>query len=139
MSIALHMSAARLEVAGSIAQTLTRQAESTVTRCALLIERLLGQRQHPQQAFYGYQGVLPLGLEFDIAGLEVACARAPSTERCTRGKYWPVSSILWKPRHAIVHHFYCEFSDFHRANVPPPIALSRLDFFSALCEEPPDF
>jgi len=41
-----------------------------------LVERLLHQRCHPQQAFRSCLGVLQLGRQFGIVRLEAACARA---------------------------------------------------------------
>lgn len=53
-TVAPHISAAHREVAGWNAQTLAAQAESAGPRCALLIQRLPGQRQHPQQTLRIY-------------------------------------------------------------------------------------
>jgi transposase len=41
-----------------------------------LVERLLSQRQHPQQAFRSCLGVLSLGKKYGVGRLEAACARA---------------------------------------------------------------
>lgn len=60
-TIDAHMPPAHREVAGWNAQTLTARAEAVGPRCAVLVERLLGQRNHPQQAFRSCLGVLSLG------------------------------------------------------------------------------
>ncbi|PHV04079.1 hypothetical protein CSQ96_27590 [Janthinobacterium sp. BJB412] len=76
-TVAAHMPPAHREVAGWNAQTLTARAEAGGPRCALLMERLLRQRQHLQQAFRSCLGVLSLGQKYGIGRLEAACARAP--------------------------------------------------------------
>lgn len=75
-TINAHMPAAHREVAGWNAETLTAKAASVGPRCAVLFERLLHQRQHPQQAYRSCLGVLSLGQKYGIARLEAACARA---------------------------------------------------------------
>ena len=90
-TIAAHMPPAHREVAGWNAQTLTARAEAVGPRCAVLVERLLGQRQHPQQAFRSCLGVLSLGQKYGDDRLEAACARAL--------KY---SAVSWKSVQAIL-------------------------------------
>ena len=85
------MPPAHREVAGWNAQTLTARAEAVGPRCAVLVQRLLGQRHHPQQAFRSCLGVLSLGQEYGVARLEAACARAL--------KY---SAVSWKSVRAIL-------------------------------------
>lgn len=64
------------EVAGWSAEKLTSRATAIGPRCTTLVERLLHQRRHPQQAFRSCLGVLRLGQEFGNARLEAACAHA---------------------------------------------------------------
>lgn len=75
-TVATHMSPAHREVPGCDAQTLTARAEAVGPRCTVLVERLLGQRQHLQQAFRSCLGVLLLGQKYCIRRLEATCARA---------------------------------------------------------------
>lgn len=57
-TVASHMPPAHREVAGWNAQTRTARAEIIGPRCAVLVQRLLDQRQHPQQAYRSCLGVL---------------------------------------------------------------------------------
>lgn len=75
-TIDAHMPAAHREVAGWNAETLTSRAAAIGPRCSVLVERLLHQRRHPQQAFRSCLGVLSLGQKYGVARLEAACARA---------------------------------------------------------------
>jgi len=70
------MPAAHREVAGWNADTLTARAVAVGPRCAVLVERLLGQRRHPQQAYRSCLGVLSLGRKYGDERLEAACVRA---------------------------------------------------------------
>ena len=90
-TIAAHMPPAHREVAGWNAQTLTSRGEAVGPRCAVLVERMLGQRHHPQQAFRSCLGVLSLGQKYGVDRLEAACARAL--------KY---SAVSWKSVQAIL-------------------------------------
>ncbi|WP_426175014.1 Mu transposase domain-containing protein [Massilia sp. TWR1-2-2] len=61
-TIAAHIPAALREVAGWNVDTLTARATAAVgPRCAVLVERLLGQRRHPQQAYRRCLDVPSLG------------------------------------------------------------------------------
>jgi transposase len=75
-TIDAHMPAAHREVAGWNAATLTERAAAIGPRCAVLVERLLHQRRHPQQAYRSCLGVLSLGQRYGVERLEAACARA---------------------------------------------------------------
>lgn len=75
-TIDAHMPPAHREVAGWNEDTLTARAGAVGARCAVLVERLLHQRRHPQQAFRSCLGVLSLGQKYGITRLEAACARA---------------------------------------------------------------
>jgi transposase len=90
-TVTAHMPPAHREVAGWNAQTLTARAEAVGPRCALLVERLLGQRHHPQQAYRSCLGVLSLGQKYGIGRLEAACARALKH-----------SAVSWKSVQAIL-------------------------------------
>jgi transposase len=72
----MHMPRTHREVAGWSAEKLTSRATAIGPRCTTLVERLLHQRRHPQQAFRSCLGVLRLGQEFGNARLEAACAHA---------------------------------------------------------------
>jgi transposase len=106
-TIDTHMPAAHREVAGWNADTLTTRAAAVGPRCAVLIERLLHQRRHPQQAFRSCLGVLSLGQKYGIARLEAACARAL--------KY---SAVSWKSVQAILKN---------GLDLDPPAAQLTLD------------
>ncbi len=75
-TIDAHMPEAHREVAGWSAASLTSRAVAIGPRCAVLVERLLHQRRHPQQAFRSCLGVLSLAQRYGVARLEAACARA---------------------------------------------------------------
>jgi transposase len=90
-TVTAHMPPAHREVAGWNAQTLTARAEAVGPRCVLLVERLLGQRHHPQQAYRSCLGVLSLGQKYGIGRLEAACARALKH-----------SAVSWKSVQAIL-------------------------------------
>ncbi len=75
-TIDAHMPEAHREVAGWNADTLTKRALAVGPRCAVLVERMLHQRRHPQQAFRSCLGVLALGQKYGVTRLEAACARA---------------------------------------------------------------
>lgn len=90
-TIDAHMPAAHREVAGWNADTLTSRAVAVGPRCAVLVERLLHQRRHPQQAFRSCLGVLALGQKYGITRLEAACARALKH-----------SAVSWKSVQAIL-------------------------------------
>lgn len=90
-TIETHMPTAHREVAGWNATTLTARAAAIGPRCAVLVERLLHQRRHPQQAYRSCLGVLSLGQQYGVERLEAACARAL--------KY---SAVSWKSVQAIL-------------------------------------
>jgi hypothetical protein len=78
-------------VAGWNADTLSTRAAAVGPRCAVLVERLLGQRRHPQQAYRSCLGVLSLGQKYGLARLEAACVRALKHSAVS---YKSVQSIL---------------------------------------------
>jgi transposase len=88
-----HMPPAHRAVAGVSAETLRRQAASIGPRTEVLIERLLQQRRHPQQAFRSCLGVLRLGQEFGSLRLEAACVRALKH-----------NAVSWKSVQSILKH-----------------------------------
>ena len=71
-----HMPPAHRAVAGVSSESLRGQAAAIGPRTETLIELLLHQRRHPQQAFRSCLGVLQLGRQFGSARLEAACVRA---------------------------------------------------------------
>lgn len=90
-TIDAHMPPAHREVAGWNVGTLSARAAAIGPRCEVLVERLLGQRRHPQQAFRSCLGVLSLGQKYGIERLEAACARALKH-----------SAVSWKSVQAIL-------------------------------------
>lgn len=70
-----------------------------ITRAAIgpctetMVERLLHQRRHPQQAFRSRLGVLQLGRQYGSARLEAACARALEH-----------NAVDWKSLQSILKH-----------------------------------
>ncbi|MFC6522965.1 IS21 family transposase [Undibacterium arcticum] len=92
-TIDAHMPPAHRAVAGVTAETLRSQATAIGPRTEVLIERLLHQRRHPQQAFRSCLGVLRLGQEFGTARLEAACVRALKH-----------NAVSWKSVHSILKH-----------------------------------
>jgi len=75
-TIDAHMPPAHRAMTGVSAESLRNQAAAIGPRTETLIERLLHQRRHPQQAFRSCLGVLQLGRQFGCARLEAACSRA---------------------------------------------------------------
>jgi transposase len=63
-------------VAGITEESLRHQAMAIGPRTEELVDRLLQQRRHPQQAFRSCLGVLRLAQQFGIERLEAACIRA---------------------------------------------------------------
>lgn len=60
-TVASHMPPAHRALAGWNTQTLAARAESVGPSCRVLVERLLGQREHPQGELRSCLGVLSLG------------------------------------------------------------------------------
>jgi transposase len=75
-TIDAHMPPAHRAMAGVNAESLRSQAAAIGPRTETLVERLLHQRRHPQQAFRSCLGVLQLGRQFGSARLEAASAHA---------------------------------------------------------------
>jgi transposase len=87
------MPPAHRAMAGVSAESLRSQAVAVGPRTETLIERLLHQRHHPQQAFRSCLGVLQLGRQFGSARLEAACARALKH-----------NAVSWKSLQSILKH-----------------------------------
>ena len=92
-TIDAHMPPAHRAMAGVNAESLRSQAAAIGARTEALVERLLHQRRHPQQAFRSCLGVLQLGRQYGNARLEAACARAL--------KY---NAVSWKSLQSILKH-----------------------------------
>ena len=75
-TIDAHMPPAHRAMAGINAESLLRQAAAIGPHTETLVERLLHQRRHPQQAFRSCLGVLQLARQFGVVRLEAACVRA---------------------------------------------------------------
>jgi len=61
-------------------QRLVRWAEKTGPQTALVVERILRARPHPQQGFRACLGIMRLGKEYGDERLEAACQRALATK-----------------------------------------------------------
>ncbi len=61
-------------------QRLVRWAEKTGPQTALVVERILRARPHPQQGFRACLGIMRLGKEYGDERLEAACRRALATK-----------------------------------------------------------
>ena len=92
-TIDAHMPPAHRAVAGVSAETLRGQAAAIGPRTEVLVERLLQQRRHPQQAFRSCLGVLRLGQEFGSLRLEAAFVRALKH-----------NAVSWKSVQSILKH-----------------------------------
>ena len=88
-----HMPPAHRAMAGVNAESLRSQAIAVGPCTEILVERLLHQRRHPQQAFRSCLGVLQLGRQFGNARLEAACARALKH-----------NAVSWKSLQSILKH-----------------------------------
>ena len=88
-----HMPPAHRAMAGVSAESLRSLAAAIGPRTETLVERLLHQRRHPQQAFRSCLGVLQLGRQFGSARLEAACARALKH-----------NAVSWKSLQSILKH-----------------------------------
>jgi transposase len=74
-TIDAHMPPSHRAVAGITEESLRHQAMAIGPRTEELVDRLLQQRRHPQQAFRSCLGVLRLAQQFGIERLEAACIR----------------------------------------------------------------
>lgn len=86
-----HMPKAHQRHAGMTPQTLVAQAARVGYHTALLVERLMRDRPHPEQGFRSALGVLSLLRRFGSERLEAACKRALE---CETVRYKSVQSIL---------------------------------------------
>ena len=92
-TIDAHMPPTHRAMAGVSAESLRSQAAAIGARTETLVERLLHQRRHPQQAFRSCLGVLQLGRQFGTQRLEAACARALKH-----------NAVSWKSLQSILKH-----------------------------------
>jgi len=92
-TIDAHMPPAHRAMAGVSAESLRSQAAGIGVHTETLVERLLHQRRHPQQAFRSCLGVLQLGRQFGAVRLEAACARALQH-----------NALSWKSLQSILKH-----------------------------------
>ncbi len=86
-----HMPKAHQRHAGMTPAKLIGRAESIGPNTAILVERLMRNRPHPEQGYRSALGVLSLKRRYETARLEAACARALTINAIT---YSSVTSIL---------------------------------------------
>ncbi|SNY89891.1 Transposase [Cohaesibacter sp. ES.047] len=90
-TITQHMPKAHQRHAGMTPQTLVAQAARIGYHTALLVERLMRDRPHPEQGFRSALGGVSLQRRFGTDRLEAACQRALT---CETVRYKSVQSIL---------------------------------------------
>lgn len=88
-----HMPLQHQEVVGWTAERLLAKARQIGPKTETVLERLLRQRAHPQQAFRSCLGVLRLGERYGNARLEAACLRALRLQ-----------TVSWKSLSSILKH-----------------------------------
>jgi len=76
VTVAEHMPKAHRRYANTTPESLIRQAAQVGANTAILVERLMRDRPHPEQGYRSAMGVISLGRRFDRARLEAACERA---------------------------------------------------------------
>lgn len=71
-----HMPQSHRHHANTTSASLIRQATQIGTNTALLVERMLSERRHPEQAYRSAMGILSLARRYKPERLEAACERA---------------------------------------------------------------
>jgi transposase len=90
-----HMPPAHRAMAGVSAESLRSQAVAIGPHTETLVERLLHQRRHPQQAFRSCLGVLQLGRQFGSARWRLHAREPSSTTRSAGRACNRSSSTAW--------------------------------------------
>jgi len=91
VTVAEHVPKAHRRYANTTPESLMRQAARIGANTAILVERLMRDRPHPEQGYRSAMGVLSLGRRFDKPRLEAACERALTINAIS---YSSVNAIL---------------------------------------------
>lgn len=91
VTVAEHMPKAHRRYANTTPESLIRQAARIGVNTAILVERMMRDRPHPEQGYRSAMGVLSLGRRFDKPRLEAACERALTINAIS---YSSVNAIL---------------------------------------------
>ncbi len=86
-----HMPKAHQRYANTTPESLMRQAAKIGANTAILVERLMRDRPHPEQGYRSAMGVISLARRFDRPRLEAACERALTIDAIS---YSSVNAIL---------------------------------------------
>lgn len=86
-----HMPKAHQRYAYTTPANLTRQAAGIDANTAVLVERMMRDRPHPEQGYRSAFGILSLARRYERDRLEAACARALTINAIT---YSSVKAIL---------------------------------------------
>lgn len=86
-----HMPKAHQRYANVTPDSLMRQAAGLGENVAILVERMLRERRHPEQGYRSAQGIISLSRRYERERLEAACERALALNVLT---YSSVNSIL---------------------------------------------
>ena len=86
-----HMPKAHRRYANTTPESLMRQAARIGANTAILVERLMRDRPHPEQGYRSAMGVISLARRFDKPRLEAACERALTIDAIS---YSSVNAIL---------------------------------------------
>ncbi|MEF2549639.1 IS21 family transposase [Aurantimonas sp. E1-2-R+4] len=86
-----HMPKAHRRYANTTPESLMRQAARIGVNTAILVERLMRDRPHPEQGYRSAMGVISLARRFDKPRLEAACERALTINAIS---YSSVNAIL---------------------------------------------
>lgn len=86
-----HMPKAHRRYANTTPESLMRQAARIGANTAILVERLMRDRPHPEQGYRSAMGVISLARRFDRPRLEAACERALTINAIS---YSSVNAIL---------------------------------------------
>ncbi len=91
ITVAEHMPKAHQRYANTTPRSLIRRAAEIGPNTAILVERLMRDRPHPEQGFRAAMGILSLKRRFGPHRLEAACTRALEIQAVS---YSSVNSIL---------------------------------------------
>jgi transposase len=91
VTVNAHMPKAHQRYANTTPASLIRQAASIGSNTAILVERMMRDRPHPEQGYRSAFGILSLARRFERGRLEAACERALTINAIT---YSSVTAIL---------------------------------------------
>jgi transposase len=86
-----HMPKSHQRYANITLDSLMRQAARIGANAAILVERMLRERRHPEQGYRSAMGIISLSRRYEHARLEAACERALAINTLT---YSSVNAIL---------------------------------------------